>query len=241
MSKQHPHEGHRQRLKDTFLKTSLDTFQPHNILELLLFYSIPRQDTNEIAHELINHFGSLKNVFDADYEELIRVKGIKENSAVLIKMIPQLAKIYLSNKPEERELFDSFQKVGDYLVNLFIGEINETIYIMLLDNSSRLIRTARLTEGNLNTAIVNFRSIIDLVVTTRAARVIIAHNHPNGDILPSSEDFETTRTLFSLLNGISVDLVEHFLIADDRYVPLIKQFGVDWHMGRPKLKDEKLR
>ena len=113
MSKQHPHEGHRQRLKDTFLKTSLDTFQPHNILELLLFYSIPRQDTNEIAHELINHFGSLKNVFDADYEELIRVKGIKENSAVLIKMIPQLAKIYLSNKPEERELFDSFQKVGD--------------------------------------------------------------------------------------------------------------------------------
>ncbi len=241
MSKEHPHEGHRQRLKETFLKTSLENFQPHNILELLLFYSIPRQDTNEIAHELINHFGSLKNVFDADYEELIRIKGIKENSAILIKMIPQLSKIYLSNKPAEREVFDTFQKVGDYLVNLFVGEINEAIYIMLLDNSFRLIRTAKLTEGDLNNAILNFRSVIDLVVSARASRVIIAHNHPNGDILPSSEDIETTSTLHALLNGISVDLVEHFLIADNRYIPIIKRFEAGLNRRKPQLKDEGLR
>ena len=92
------HDGHRKRLKARFVKSGLDDFEPHNVLELLLFYSIPRKDTNPIAHKLISRFGSLSGVFDAKPEELMKVDGITENTAVLISMVPQLARKYLKDE-----------------------------------------------------------------------------------------------------------------------------------------------
>lgn len=112
MKKELPHEGHRERLKNRFLTSSLDNFEPHNILELLLFYSIPRQDTNEIAHALLDRFGSLKGVFDADFSELIKIKGIKENSATLIKLIPQISRAYMFEEINKEKIFDHIDKVG---------------------------------------------------------------------------------------------------------------------------------
>ena len=92
-------------------------FEPHNILELLLFYSIPRRDTNEIAHKLLNHFGSLKAVFNASFDELIQVDGIKENSATLIKMVPMIAREYVSNDLTESSVFDTANKIGEFFIN----------------------------------------------------------------------------------------------------------------------------
>ena len=84
----HNHYGHRQRLKDRFLQTGFAGFDPHNILELLLFYSIPQKDTNDLAHELMNRFGSLSGVFDASYEDLVKVKGIIFTSVAVLALIP---------------------------------------------------------------------------------------------------------------------------------------------------------
>ena len=112
MSENNVHEGHRQRLKNRFIETGFQGFEPHNILELLLFYSIPRKDTNVIAHNLLNRFGSLKNVFNASFEDLIQVEGIKENSATLIKMVPLIAKEYVDSSLPKNPTFDTANKIG---------------------------------------------------------------------------------------------------------------------------------
>ena len=145
-----PHEGHRQRLKNRFNETGLDSFEDHNILELLLFYSIPRKDTNEIAHNLLEHFGTLRGVFDAEFEELLNVNGIKENSATLIKMIPAIAREYLASKHGKNKKFDTAEKLGDFLVDKYFGETREIVYAVFLNNSFEVLATVNIHEGTVN-------------------------------------------------------------------------------------------
>lgn len=236
MKNQVSHEGHRQRLKNRFLSSSLEDFEPHNILELLLFYSIPRQDTNEIAHDLINNFGSLRGVFDADFDELIKIKGIKENSATLIKLIPQVAKAYLVDGITNNMVYDHADKIGEYLVNLFIGEKNEVVYVLLFDNSFHLLDTVRLCEGSVNSAMITPRKILDEVYRMKSSMFVIAHNHPNGLPIPSVEDIETTLMLSSAFDWFNVALLEHFVIAGDKYSAIIHDTGHGKRMNSPSLK-----
>ena len=133
------HTNHRERLKKRFLTEGLDHFEPHNVLELLLFYAIPQKDTNELAHALIERFGSLSEVFDASFEELITVPGIKEHSATLIKMIPSLARQYMVDKNGNTERLMTVEKLGEYFVNKYIGVNVETVYLLLLDNKYEVI------------------------------------------------------------------------------------------------------
>lgn len=113
------HENHRKRLKERFLEEGLENFQNHNILELLLFYSVPRRDTNALAHELIDKFGSLSAVFDADYDSLLDCKGVSENTAVLLKLIPKLARAYLMDKDTRYAGFGDYGKAGKLSCELF--------------------------------------------------------------------------------------------------------------------------
>lgn len=237
MKEKRSHDGHRQRLKERFLNSSLDSFAPHNILELLLFYSIPRQDTNEIAHDLIEHFGSLKRVFDADFSELIKVNGIKENSATLIKMLPQLARIYFTEEPDKKALFDDAHKIGKYLVGKYIGEKKEVVYSLLLDNSFHLIKAVKMAEGNVSAVAFNSSTVIEQAIKNDAAFVVIAHNHPNGILCPSMDDIDATSMLASSLKTVNVELLEHFLIVGDNYLPIAKESSaLPKHLFTPKLK-----
>ena len=236
MKNQVSHEGHRQRLKNRFLSSSLDNFEPHNILELLLFYSIPRQDTNEIAHDLLNHFGSLKGVFDADFSELIKIKGIKENSATLIKLIPQISRAYLLDKVSDDNLYDRADKIGEYLTSLYVGETVETVYILLLDNSYHLLNTVKLIEGNVNSAVITPKKIFDEICKVNATMFVLAHNHPNGLPLPSKEDLDTTEMLASAFDLFEVPLLEHFVIAGDKYCAIVHETGYGKNMNTPILK-----
>lgn len=218
------HEGHRQRLKNKFLENGFTGFEHHNILEMLLFYSIPRKDTNEIAHDLLNHFGgSLKNVFNASFDELIQVNGISENSATLIKMIPLIAREYLSDYGDSKESFDSEKRIGEYFVNKFIGETKEVVYAMLLNNKFELIDCVKIHEGSVNSAFVSPRKIIDSVVKQNAAMIVLAHNHPDGNVCPSMEDISTTANLISIFRPFDVELIEHFLVAGNSYSAIIRQ------------------
>lgn len=221
-----PHEGHRERLKNRFLSGGLANFEPHNVLELLLFYSIPRQDTNEIAHALIERFGSLRDVFDADFSELIKVKGIKENSATLIKLIPQISKQYLLHDETDEDLiFDHVTKVGEYLVKQYIGETKEVVLIMLLDSKYKLIKTLKIFEGSVNSAAIQSRRIVEEVIRYNASSVILAHNHPAGIAYPSSEDIDTTHIISSNLSNVEIHVLEHFIIAGSKYMPIMKEIG----------------
>ena len=215
------HEGHRNRLKSRFLNTGLDSFEDHNILEMLLFYSIPRKDTNDIAHDLIAHFGSLKAVFDADFDELIKVKGISENSATLIKMIPAVAKAYLSNKSNKRPILDDVNKVKEFLFHTYFGETKEVVYLLLLNNKLELISIEKLHEGSVNSSQIEMRKMFDVIIKKNASSVILAHNHPDGIPFPSYEDIQTTSELLSTLNLINIDLIEHFVVTEHQCVPII--------------------
>ena len=215
------HEGHRNRLKNRFLTSGLESFEDHNILEMLLFYSIPRKDTNDIAHELIAHFGSLKAVFDADFDELIKVKGISDNSATLIKMIPAISRAYLTNKSNKRPVLDDVNAIKEFLFHTYYGETKEVVYVLLLNNKFELISAEKVHEGSVNSAQIELRRLVDLVVKKNASFIILAHNHPDGIPAPSFEDIQTTSDLICSLNLLDIQLVEHFIVTDYACTPII--------------------
>ncbi len=217
------HEGHRSRLKNRFLESGLDSFEPHNILELLLFYSIPRKDTNGVAHELIERFGSLSGVFDASVENLIKVDYITENSAALIKMIPAISRAYLVDKMTSTKKFDNVETLKEYLLRLFYGEKNECVYVLFLTNGFELISAEKLHEGSVNSTHLSTRKLLEQVIKTNASMIILAHNHPKGAVVPSMEDIETTSKIHEMLKTINVDLVEHFIVNEFECYPLIHE------------------
>ncbi len=215
------HEGHRNRLKNRFLENGLDSFQQHNILELLLFYSIPRRDTNDIAHELIERFGSLSAVFDADVEELTKVSYITENSATLIKLIPAISRAYLMDKASHIKKMNNVDLIKQYLVSLFHGEKNEVVYILLLNNNLDLVCHHKIHEGSVNSALVDVRRVMELVFKANASMVILAHNHPNGTAFPSMEDIQTTGNLMSIFQPFNIPIIEHFVVNEFDCYPII--------------------
>ncbi len=219
------HEGHRQRLKNRFLESGLDSFQPHNILELLLFYSIPRRDTNDIAHELIEKFGSLSAVFEANFEDLTQVNYITENSATLIKMIPAISRAYLKDKSSHINKADNIEFLEEYLISLFHGEKNEIVYIIFLNNGFDIIGYQKVHEGSVNSSLIDVRKVMDHIVKSNASMIIIAHNHPNGTAYPSMEDIETTGRLLSIFEPFNIPIVEHFVVNDFACYPIIHNTG----------------
>lgn len=219
--KENVHEGHRSRLKERFLEQGIDNFEPHNVLELLLFYSIPRKDTNEIAHDLLENFGSLKGVFDADFNDLIKVDGIKENSATLLKLIPAIARAYATDKYSSNYQFSTAEKVGEFFLDKYVGEKNEIVYLLLLNNRFEMLDVVKLHEGSVNSAQFSPRKVLDLVVKYNASMIVLAHNHPDGVAFPSMEDIQTTSDLMSTFSMVDVRLLEHFVVANNDYYPVI--------------------
>ena len=132
------HDGHRQRLKDRFLSQGLSGFEPHNILELLLFYSIPRSDTNEIAHRLLNEFKTVSGVFEASVEDLCRIKGVSMHTATLIKLIPEISYVYNIDKTKDIEIVTDTARAGRYFVPRFSGKTYEEVHVMLLDDKNKI-------------------------------------------------------------------------------------------------------
>ena len=214
------HEGHRKRMKERFIKSGLDDFAPHNILELLLFYSIPRGDTNPVAHRLIDTFGSLSGVFDATPEELAKVDGVGENSAILISMIPQIARKYLEDKADTANIVGGCSDIGAFLLPKFVGRTNEALMMVSIDNKNKIISCSVVAEGTVDSAKVSRRKIMEEAMKVKATRVILAHNHPCGVAVPSSEDVVMTKEIGRLLAQVGIELVDHIIVANDDYVSM---------------------
>ena len=211
------HDGHRQRVYDRFRKEGLDSFSPHNVLEMLLFYSIPRADTNEIAHRLIERFGSLAAVFDAPESELVKVTGVGERSAVLIKMIPQLSRYYMTDKSAD-VIINSSRQAGEYLLPRYVGRTVETVMVVCLDNKGKVINTTIVHEGNINVSEVSVQAVASVALQSKASAIIIAHNHPDGVALPSGDDISTTKLICRTLAALNVKVVDHIIICDNDFV-----------------------
>ena len=215
------HKDHRTRVKNRFLAEGLDHFEPHNILELLLFYAIPQKDTNELAHTLINRFGSLENVFDASYQDLLTVPGIKEHSATLIKMIPALARRYSIEKNKSGESLVDVDAWGKYFVSRYVGVNVETVFLLLLDNKFNVIDCVKLHEGSVSSSAVNIRKMTEIIFSKNAPMVVLAHNHPSGVAIPSGADIDLTIDLFRAFQVLDIMFLAHILVAGDTYVNIL--------------------
>ncbi len=214
------HSGHRQRLKDQFLTHGMDPIHDVNVLELVLFYAIPRQDTNPIAHRLLNTFGSLAAVFDATPEELMERGGLSKNAATLIKLIPAAARRQQLSRSSCHQLLDSTQKCGDYLVPFFFGATQEEVYLLGLDAKCKVLGCVKLSTGSVNSAGLSIRKVVECALNMKASSVVLAHNHTSGIAVPSQEDIRTTRSISHALDLVGVYLADHVVVADEDYVSM---------------------
>lgn len=215
------HKDHRKHTKDRFLSEGLDSFEPHNVLELLLFYSIPQKDTNETAHMLINRFGSLSAVFDAPYDDLLTVPGISEHSATLIKLIPAISRRYAMEKNSKVTKLSSIEDIGKYLVARYLGVTEETVLLLLLDNKFGVIDCVKVHEGSVNSSAITMRKLIETALFKRASMVVLAHNHPSGVAIPSSDDLFTTQQVKRAFDLVEIGMLAHIIVAGDTFTNIL--------------------
>lgn len=214
------HSGHRQRLKQQFLMHGLDSMNEINVLELALFYAIPRQDTNPIAHRLLSQFGSLSRVMDASVEELIKQGGLTENAAILLKLIPEVARRQQLSRNDATAPLDSTRKCGDFLLPYFYGATDEKIYLLALDAKCKSLGCVNIFTGTINYAHLSVRRIVEEALKLKATSVVIAHNHTSGIAVPSQEDIQTTNSISHALDLVGVALADHIVVADGDYVSM---------------------
>lgn len=211
------HKGHRGRLKMRFLKEGLDGFEDHQVLELLLFQTIPRLDTNPVAHSLIQRFGSLSAVLEADTKDLASVDGVGLNAAAFLSMIPQVTRRYFIDRiKHSRKPLTSSETASEYLVPLMAGRTEEVFYVICLDSRLRVLYPALISEGTVKDAFVHPRHVVEAAVRHKAASVLLAHNHPGGTVSPSNHDHSITRRLVQALGNIDIKVVDHVIVAGDQ-------------------------
>ena len=212
------HDGHRDRLKNQFLANGLKGMPMHNALELLLYFAIPLRDTNPIAHELLSTFGdSVSSVFDADFNKLKKVEGIGENSALLIKLIPELMRVYIEDKNEPSKYLNTTAKQVAFLRPKFFGRMNETVILLSMDGKGKPMGFEVLNEGGPVSVSIMISKVIKSAVIYGASHVVLAHNHPHGFVVPSNEDMIATTDIFNHLLSIEVELSDHIIITDTDY------------------------
>ena len=214
------HDGHRERLKERFAEHGLDSFDDLNALELLLFYAIPRRDTNPIAHELLNKFGNLEAVLNASERELTEVPGIGKNVAILLRLVPQIVKKSQVSKASEIKIIGNSTDAGKYLLPRFMNEKDEVVYMLCLDSKRSVICCLEMGRGVVNAVDTNIRRMVETALKHKATTVIIAHNHPSGFALPSREDDYFTGRLYKAMETIGIRLEDHLIIVGDDFVSL---------------------
>ncbi len=210
---ENPHKGHRQRVLKRYLESGLDSFPDHNILEMLLFFCIPQKDTNIIAHELMEKFGSFSGVLEADFADLKNVKGMTENAASLLTMILPIIKRYQDDKLSEKRVLETTEDIVKYISPKFIDSVNERVFVICFDSKNELICTRLLSEGDISEAQLEFKKLASIVIETKASKVILVHNHPNLIALPSVADVEATKEVFNFLSKLKVMLADHIIVA----------------------------
>jgi DNA repair protein RadC len=211
------HEGHRERLKARFLSEGLDNFNQHQVLEMLLFFTIPRMDTNPLAHKLIERYGSLSGVLEADPGDLEKVDGIGPNTAMFLSFMPSLCRRYMNDKWGDKPQLNSSGKAGEYAKSLFHGRQYEAFYAICLDAQNRVNYAALVHEGTIDSAAVYPRLIVEAALRHQASSILLAHNHPGGSLQPSAADLDATKKIISACDAISVRIVDHIIVAGINY------------------------
>lgn len=220
-------EGHRKRVKDRFLKEGLENFEEAHALELLLFYAVPRKDTKPLARKLLDRFGSFAKVLEADTDALMQVEGVGIGVATYISLLNDTNRYYMVNREKAQSVLHDLNACGQYLVNFFVGKGREEVYLLCLDGKSRVLGCHRLNEGSVGAVDISLRSITEIALGCKASSVILAHNHPDGLLLPSESDVVITKRIAAMLEAVEVKLVDHIVVGGGKYLSMVQSGHFD--------------
>ncbi len=216
------HKDHRQRLRARFLREGLENFQEHEVLELLLFYAIPQQNTNPIGHRLIEEFGSIADVFNADFNALMKVDGVKEYSATLLKLIPQLCSYYRASSMHYGKNMVEIDDIAKYCICKYMTVTNERLSVVMLDNDMHFLGMETLSEGGAESVQLDLELLASLLFARNCSSFVLVHNHPSGSLRPSAQDIMLTKKVDSYMREMNKHLVEHIILVNERYLPIMR-------------------
>lgn len=221
------HENHRQRMKKKFLDAGAvnDVFPDHEILEMMLYCAQPRKNTNDLGHKLLLEFGSVANVVEADYEKLRSIKGVGEHTAFMFKLMQAVINKYEKDKHNISKVVLTPENIKIYIRNLFYGLTNEVAYAILLDSNCEVQKVQKISTGTVNSAAIHTREIVKLAVNEKYPYLMLAHNHPNGNPVPSQSDIDMTKIVEKALSFIEVRLVDHVIVAGDEVISMARNFS----------------
>ncbi len=217
------HAGHRQRMRERFLTNGLEGFAAHEILELILFYAIPQRDVNPLAHRLMDRFGSLHGVLEAPAEELVKVEGMGMHAAALMNLFSHVARQLELSREVEREDMSNRLKAQRHCQKLLSGLKHERFYAVCLDGQMQVIRDVLIAQGTLSEVQAYPRLVVEAVLRHSAHAVVLCHNHPGGQLVPSPADIEATNALASLLAGIGVTLADHIIVCGSQTLSMVAE------------------
>jgi len=218
VEKDNPHAGRRERVRKRYLNYGLESFEDHEVLELLLFYTQPRGDTNVLAHKILNEFGSLANLMTASPHTISRACKIDIKTAILISLVvPTYQKFTVSLFSNKVEINDSRQ-AGKLALELLRGRPLECFFVICLDAHRRLIHCEKISEGSANETSISIPKLLETVIKHRADSVVLAHNHPSGMLTASRNDLFATDATVKALKAIFVDVLDHVIIAGNDYL-----------------------
>ena len=208
------HKGHRQNVRERYLATGLRGMADHNVLEFLLFFGIPQKDTNELAHRLLQRFGSFADVLRADVSELKAISGMTENAACLLNLILPVYQRYCISMSVERPLLDSTETLEAFIRPYYVDTMKERVVMLCLDDEKRLLSVHRLGDGSIAEVFLDMRALASIILDSKAKFIVLVHNHPNGIAQPSPSDVELTRRVIEFLNMLKVSLMDHLILTD---------------------------
>ncbi len=208
---------HRKRLRLKFLTSGIEAFHDYEVLELFLTYAIPRMDVKPQAKELIRTFGSIKEAVDADIADLVKIKGIGKDSAVLIKLVKEIAALYLKQKAKEKKQVTCTSELIDFCRTVMGGKKDEEFCVIYLDAQNQIIEFETIQRGVVNQAVVYPRQVLESALKKKASAIILAHNHPSGHVRPSDADIRLTKTIQETAKVLDILVHDHIIIGENRF------------------------
>lgn len=219
----HHHAGHRQRLKNRYLREGLHNFSDHEVLELLLFFAVPQKNINDLAHDLLAEFGSLNAVLEARPEDLMHIKGIGAHCAMLLSLWPDLFCRYQSDQFGKLPVIKSNQQLAEFATSLVMGVHYEAFYLISLDAQNRVTNSCLVHKGTTNEVIVYPRIVVEAALRHKAKSVAFVHNHPSGNLMPTPSDMNLTAKLVDVLRPLDISVVDHIIINNGEYVSFLER------------------